>query len=313
MRIINDPREPLGFRTSAAIGNFDGLHLGHGKIIDAVKRHAEESSMPSCAVTFDPHPLKILSGKEVSLIHPLEERFGLLEASGIDIVVCLSFTESFSKLSAGDFVKDILYGLIGIRHIVVGPGFVFGHARGGNVDLLRSMGESLGFETVVAGPARVDGLIVSSSLIRGRLGHGEVSEANRFFGYDYYVRGRVVEGEKRGRKLGFPTINIDTDWELLPKPGVYATYIELPDGFHGSITNIGVRPTFGENRLTVETHVFDFNGDLYGKDVRVNFVARIRDEKRFASVDELVRRIKLDILDVKRVLDSLPEDGRTWK
>lgn len=304
MRIITDPREPLGFRTSAGIGNFDGLHLGHKKIIDAVKRRAEESSVPSCAVTFDPHPLKILSEKEISLIYPLEERFRLLEASGIDVVVCISFTESLSKLSAGHFVRDVLRGLIGIKHVVVGPGFVFGHRRGGNADLLRSMGGPLGFDAVVTGPARVDGMLVSSSLIRDRLGRGQVSESNRFFGYDYYVRGRVVEGEKRGRKLGFPTINMDTDWEFLPKPGVYATYVELPDGFHGSITNIGVRPTFGENRLTVETHVFDFDDDLYGKDIRVNFVARIRDEKRFASVDELVRRIGLDILDVKRVLDS---------
>ena len=175
------------------------------------------------------------------------------------------------------------------------------------------MGNIHGFNTVVAEAARVDDRVVSSSVIRNLVRDGEISGANRFFGYDYYIEGVVVEGEKRGRKLGFPTVNLDTEWEILPKPGVYATYVKLSDGFHGSITNIGVRPTFEESKLTVETHIFDFNDNLYGEEVRVNFVERLRDEKRFESVDKLVEQINHDIAGVREILRDCPKDERIWK
>lgn len=313
MKIIIDPKQPLDFHTSAGIGNFDGIHLGHKKIIDAVKRHSRENSTRSCVITFNPHPQKVLGRKDLSLIFPLERRFEMLEATGIDAVVCLNFTRELSKVSAENFIKDILLDRLKIKDIVVGPGFSFGHKRKGNVDLLRSMGETHGFNTVVAEVARVDDQVVSSSAIRKLVRDGEISEANRFFGYDYYIEGVVVEGERRGRKLGFPTVNLDTEWEILPRPGVYATYVRLPDGFHESITNIGVRPTFEESRLTVETHLFDFNNDLYGKKVGVSFVERLRDEKRFASVDELVAQIEHDVAAVRGILRDYPKDERIWK
>ena len=313
MKIIINPKQPLDFQTSAGIGNFDGLHLGHKKIIDVVKRRSEENSTRSCVITFDPHPQKVLGRKEVSLIFPLGRRFKMLESAGIDAVICLNFTRKLSKVSAENFIKDILLERLRIRDIVVGPGFSFGHKRKGNVDLLRSMGETHGFNTVVAEAARVDDRVVSSSAIRNLVRDGEIGEANRFFGYDYYIEGVVVEGEKRGRKLGFPTVNLDTEWEILPRPGVYATYVKLSDGFHESITNIGVRPTFEESKLTVETHIFDFNDDLYGKEVRVNFVERLRDEKRFESVDKLVEQINQDIVAVREVLRGHPRDERIWR
>lgn len=313
MKVIIDPKQPLDFQTSAGIGNFDGLHLGHKKIIDVVKRRSEENSTRSCVITFDPHPQKVLGRKEVSLIFPLERRFKMLESTGIDAVICLNFTRKLSKVSAEDFVKDILLERLRIKDIVVGPGFSFGHKRKGNVDLLRSVGETHGFNTVVAEAARVDDRVVSSSAIRNLVRDGEISESNRFFGYDYYIEGVVVEGEKRGRKLGFPTVNLDTEWEILPRPGVYATYVKLSDGFHGSITNIGIRPTFEESKLTVETHIFDFNDDLYGKEVRINFVERLRDEKRFESVDKLVEQINQDIVAVREVLRGHPKDERIWR
>lgn len=313
MEIIIDPKQPLDFQTSAGIGNFDGIHLGHKKIINAVKQRSRENSTRSCAITFDPHPQKVLGRKEVSLIFPLERRFEMLEATGIDVVVCLNFTRELSEVSAEDFVKDILLHRLRIKNIIVGPGFSFGHKRQGNVDLLRSMGETHGFNTVVAEAAQVDDRVVSSSAIRGLVRDGEISEANRFFGYDYYIEGIVVEGERRGRKLGFPTVNLDTKWEILPKPGVYATYAKLPDGFHESITNIGIRPTFEESKLTVETHIFDFNENLYGKEFRVNFVKRLRDEKRFENVDKLVAQIKHDIAAVREILRGHPKDERIWK
>ncbi len=313
MKIIVDPKQPLDFETSAGIGNFDGIHLGHKKIIDAAKRHSEKNSTRSCVITFSPHPQKVLGRKEVSLIFPLERRFKMLGSTGIDAVICLDFTRELSKVSAENFVKDILLDRLKIKDIVVGPGFSFGHKRKGNVDLLRSMGETHGFNTVVAEAARVGDRVVSSSAIRDLVREGEIRESNRFFGYDYYIEGVVVEGEKRGRKLGFPTVNLDTEWEILPKPGVYATYVRLSDGFHGSITNIGIRPTFEESKLTVETHIFDFNDDLYGGEVRVNFVERLRDEKRFESVDKLVEQINHDIAGVREILRDCPKDERVWK
>ena len=313
MKIIVDPKQPLDFQTSAGIGNFDGIHLGHKKIIDAVKRHSEQNSTRSCVITFNPHPQKVLGRKEVALIFPLERRFKMLESTGIHAVICLNFTRELSKVSAENFVKDILLERLKIKDIIVGPGFSFGHKRKGNVDLLRSMGKTHGFNTVVAEAARVDDRVVSSSAIRNLVREGEISEANRFFGYDYYIEGAVVEGERRGRKLGFPTVNFDTEWEILPKPGVYATYVKLSDGFHGSITNIGVRPTFEESKLTVETHIFDFSDDLYGEEVRVNFVERLRDEKRFESVDKLVEQINHDIEAVREILRDCPKDERIWK
>jgi len=313
MKIIVDPKQPLDFETSAGIGNFDGIHLGHKEIIEAAKLRSRENSTCSCVITFNPHPQKVLGRKELSLIFPLEWRFEMLETTGIDAVICLNFTRELSKVSAENFIKDILLERLRIRDIVVGPGFSFGHKRKGNVDLLRSMGETYGFNTVVAEVARVDDQVVSSSAIRNLVREGEISEANRFFGYDYYIEGVVVEGERRGRKLGFPTVNLDTEWEILPKPGVYATYVGLPDGFHESITNIGIRPTFEESKLTVETHIFDFNDDLYGKKVRVNFVERLRDEKRFASVDELVAQIEHDVAAVREILCDYPKDERIWK
>ena len=313
MEIIIDPKQPLDFQTSAGIGNFDGIHLGHKKIIDAVKQRSRGNSMRSCVITFDPHPQKVLGRKDVSLIFPLSRRFEMLESTGIDAVVCLNFTHELSEVSAENFVKDVLLDRLRIKSIVVGPGFSFGHKRRGNVDLLRSMGETHGFSTVVAEAARVNDRVVSSSAIRSLVRDGEISEANRFFGYDYCIEGIVVEGERRGRKLGFPTVNLDTEWEILPKPGVYATYVKLPDGFHESITNIGVRPTFEESKLTVETHIFDFNEDLYGKKFRVNFVERLRDEKRFESVDKLVEQINHDIAAVRGILRDCLKDERICK
>lgn len=313
MKVIVDPKQPLDFQTSAGIGNFDGIHLGHKKIIAAVKRHSEQNSTRSCVITFTPHPQKVLGRKDVALIFPLERRFKMLESTGIDAVICLNFTRELSKVSAEDFVKDILLERLKIKDIVVGPGFSFGHKRQGNLDLLRSMGETHGFNTVVAEAARVDDRVVSSSAIRNLVREGEIRESNRFFGYDYYIEGVVVEGERRGRKLGFPTVNLDTEWEILPKPGVYATYVKLSDGLHGSITNIGVRPTFEESKLTVETHIFDFNDNLYGEEVRVNFVERLRDEERFESVDKLVEQINHDIAAVREILRDCPKDERIWR
>ena len=302
MEVIYNPKKPLVFSTSAAIGNFDGVHLGHKEIISLLNKISAEKSSKSCIITFEPHPQKVLSKKEVALITPFDEKVRLLEQQGVDVTVCLKFTKELSKLSAEDFVSEVLVKILRIKDIVVGPDFMFGKNRSGNADLLGKLGEIYDYNTEVLQPKVIDDEIISSSLIRRYIVDGNIQRVNKLLGYRYFIRGVVIEGEKRGRKIGFPTTNLNSPWELLPKPGVYATYALVGDKSYQSITNIGYRPTFGENKLLIETHIFDFSKEVYGQDISVEFVKRLRDEKKFGSVDDLVNQIKLDIEDVKNIL-----------
>jgi len=304
MKVIFDPQEPIDDHTSATIGNFDGVHMGHKKIISSIKETAERKGLSTCVITFHPHPQKVLKNIDVPLLVPIRERLKLLEKEGVDYTACYTFTEEISRISARDFIKNILVGKLNVRHLIVGPDFSFGNKREGNAELLEEMGKKLHFETGVLEPYVIDGEVVSSSAIREMLQRGDIRKAARFLGYDFYIDGLVTEGEKRGRKIGFPTINLDTDWDILPKVGVYATRAYVDDDRFDSITNIGFRPTFGENKLLIETHLFDFNFDIYGKRVRVEFVERIRNEERFESVDALVAQIKKDVEQVKGVLSD---------
>ncbi len=306
MEIIYNPEEPLAFSTSVAIGNFDGVHLGHRYVIDFLRKVSSARSSKLCVVTFDPHPQKVLSRKEVALIMPFREKIKLLESLGVDVTVCLSFTRKLSEMTAEDFVKKILVDLLRIRDIIVGPGFMFGNKRLGNTRLLSSLGKVYGYDTTVLQPKVMNDEKISSSLLRRYLLDGNVQVANGLLGYTFFIEGVVVEGEKRGRKIGFPTTNVRTDWELLPRPGVYATYAVIKGRRFKSITNIGYRPTFGESDLLVETYIFDFSEDVYGAVIRVEFVKRLRDEKKFNSVNDLISRIELD---VKEVRDILEKDG----
>ncbi len=303
MELIFDPKEPLKFSTSTGIGNFDGVHLGHKKIINALKK-TEDSTVKTSIITFDPHPQKVLGKRDISLIYPLEERFTILESKGVECVICLPFTEELSNYSAHDFVSKILVDLLRVKNIAVGPGFIFGNNRSGNIDLLSSLGNKLGFNTTIVEPGKVGNDTVSSTRVRDFIEKGYVEQANRFLGDEYFIKGKVVEGEKRGREIGFPTINLESNWEMLPKTGVYATYVYLEDVLYQSITNIGYRPTFGDDKLLIETHIFDFEGDLYGKEVKVNFAKRLRDEKKFDGVDSLVSQIKIDVLEVEKILSE---------
>ncbi|MGI9533879.1 MAG: bifunctional riboflavin kinase/FAD synthetase [Thermodesulfobacteriota bacterium] len=304
MEVIYDPKKPLGFSTSAAIGNFDGVHLGHKKIINLLKKISSKKSSRSCIITFEPHPQKVLSKKEVSLIVPFEDKIRLLEKLGVDVTVCLKFTKELSKLSAEDFVKEILVKLLQIKDIVVGPDFMFGNKRSGNAELLQSLGKTYDYETKVLEPKVINNEIISSSLIRSYISEGNIQRVNELLGYRYFIHGNIVEGEKRGRQIGFPTTNINSSWELLPKGGVYATYAFIDDKCFQSITNIGYRPTFGQNKLLIETHIFDFSKNVYGSNINIEFVKRLRDEIKFNSVDDLIAQIKLDIKDVKNILTN---------
>jgi len=304
MKVIFDPQEPIDDHTSATIGNFDGVHMGHKKIIRSIKETAERKGLSTCVITFHPHPQKVLKNIDVPLLVPIRERLKLLEKEGVDYTACYTFTEEISKISARDFITNILVGKLNVKHLIVGPDFSFGNKREGNAELLEEMGKKLHFETRVLEPFVLDGEVVSSTAIREMLQRGDAKKAARFLGYDFYIDGTVTEGEKRGRKIGFPTINLDTDWDILPKVGVYATRAYVDDERFDSITNIGFRPTFGENKLLIETHLFDFSSDIYGKRVRVEFVERIRNEERFEGVDALVAQIKKDVEQVKGVLSD---------
>lgn len=305
MEVIVDPQKPVDFSTSAAIGNFDGVHLGHKEIISMINGIAERKSTRSCLLTFDPHPQKVLAGKDVSLIVPVKEKLLLLEQAGIDCAVSLKFTRELSQLSAEEFVENVLIKKLRIKDIVVGPDFMFGKNRSGNAGLLKEMGKKYGFETHVINPRKLGDEVISSSLIRQKIADGEIVKLNNLLGYEYFLRGTIVEGEKRGREIGFPTTNIDSKWELLPKPGVYATMAVLKGTRYKSITNIGFRPTFGHNKLLIETHLFDFSGSVYGEEIKVEFYQRLRDEKKFESVDDLIACIILDVEEVKNILTNI--------
>jgi len=302
MKVIFDPEQPIENPTSATIGNFDGVHIGHKKIISSVKKEAAEKGLSSCVITFHPHPQKVLQNIDVPLLIPIRERLKLLEREGVDYVACYTFTTVLSKISAKDFITDTLIGKLNLKHLIVGPDFSFGRKREGNAQLLKIMGEKYGFETKVLGPATVNNEVVSSSAVRNFVTNGNVKKASKFLGYDFYIEGQVKEGERRGTQIGFPTLNLDTDWDILPKVGVYATKAYIDEEHKESITNVGYRPTFGSDELLVETHVFDFDRDIYGKRVRVEFVDRVRDEKKFDGADALVDQIKKDVLRVKEIL-----------
>lgn len=302
MEVIVDPQKPVDFSTSAAIGNFDGVHLGHREIINLINDIAIQKSTKSCLLTFEPHPQKVLAGRDVYLIVPVNEKLSLLEQAGVDYAVSLRFTKELSQLSAEEFVQDVLIKTLRIKDIVVGPDFMFGNNRSGNADMLKEMGKKYGFETHVINPRKLGDEVISSSMIRQNIVEGNILKSNDLLGYKYFIKGIIVEGEKRGREIGFPTANLDTKWELLPKPGVYATISWLRGSSYNSITNIGFRPTFGENKLLIETHLFDFSDSVYGEEIRVEFYQRLRDEKKFEGVEDLVARIKLDIEEVKNIL-----------
>lgn len=305
MKVIFDPEEPFKFSTSATIGIFDGVHVGHKKIISLVRKDAKEKKLTSCIITFHPHPQKVLRGADIPLIVPLKERFRLLEKEDVEVTVCYNFTKEFAAISAEDFVKDLLVRKLNVKSIFVGPDFLFGRKRGGNIELLEDMGRTYKFETRMVEPVVLDGEVVSSTAIRVLIEDGMVEKAARFLGDYFSIYGRIKEGEKRGRRLGFPTANLDTDSEIFLKRGVYVTWACLEGERFKSITNVGLRPTFGENQLLIETHIIDFKGDVYGRTVRIEFVERLRDEKRFESVDALVTQISKDVEGAKEIFAEL--------
>jgi riboflavin kinase/FMN adenylyltransferase len=279
-----------------ALGNFDGLHRGHVKIIERVNRRAGERGSTSVVMTFDPHPPRVVRpDKAPPLIMTKAQRLEAIAAAGIQGTAVVRFTHELSQWDPETFVRTVLVDWLHVAEVWVGANFLFGRDRAGNFSLLRALGARYGFRAEKIDPVRYREFVVSSTRIRRLIGEGRVDEAGALLGHPYYVDGTVVEGARRGRELGCPTANLEVVNELAPPNGVYATTVQLDSVIHPSITNIGVRPTFGDTaRPVVETHVLGFEGDLYGAPVRLGFVQRLRDERAFESVEQLRAQIDAD-------------------
>jgi riboflavin kinase/FMN adenylyltransferase len=298
MRIARDLQSVPPDRPSSAValGIFDGVHLGHRAILGAAVADARARGVPSVACTFEPHPMEVLQPERAPLpITTLDERLTLVAECGVDEAVVLTFTRALAAVEPEAFVKDVLVDRLHALQVVVGFNHRFGRGARGDAALLRELGARLGFGVDVVPPLTVDGVPVSSTAIRTALARGDLDAAARMLGRPYTLPGKVVAGAGRGRTLGFPTANIAPDRPVLVAPGVYACTIDVGGQQRRAVVNIGVRPTFGEEALAVEAYVLDFAGDLYGQTVRLVFVSRVREERRFPSVDALRAQIADDV------------------
>ena len=282
---------------------FDGVHVGHRALVAELARGARADRAAALAATFDPLPIQALApGAPASALSSVDERVRRLRDAGADAVVVFHFDAAFAKLSDDEFI-DRLREAGEVRRIVVGPDFHFGHRAAGDVEKLRARGAHYGFRCDVVPPITIDGEVVSSTRIRNLLLAGRVDDAGGLLGRPYAVRGRVVHGAKRGRALGFPTINLALPRErLLPRDGIYATWVEMGEGRFAAAASLGVRPTFGGGERILEAYLLDFAGDLYGEEVEASFVRRLRDEIAFASPAELAAQIARDVEETRRTL-----------
>jgi riboflavin kinase/FMN adenylyltransferase len=279
------------------IGNFDGVHKGHQALFTKLKDRAKELKGTSLVITFEPHPIKVMSPEKLKpLITVLEQKKELVITQGIDLLLLIKFTMKFSGIAARDFVKDILVDKIRIKEIIVGYDYAFGHNREGNIQLLREMGKEFDFTVTQVEPVYAGNTLVSSTSIRNLILEGKISEANRLLGRDYQLMGEVVEGRRRGKPLlGYSTANLKLPEGLIPREGVYIVTVELEGRLYQGLTNIGYNPTFKNKVLSIETHILDFSADIVSQNIKVNFLARLRDEIRFGTAEELSQQITRDI------------------
>jgi riboflavin kinase / FMN adenylyltransferase len=290
---------------AVAIGNFDGVHRGHQALFARARELARAEGGDAVALTFAPHPARFFNPELAPpLISTPAQKLALLEACGLDAVVEEPFDADFAALSPLEFVRRILVERLATRHVVVGDGFVFGSKRAGNLHTLQQLGREHGFSAHGIEPVRVASIVVSSSKIREFLLLGRVGGASMLLGRDYLVEGVVVAGKARGRSIGIPTANVESESEIVPRKGVYAGWACLPDdSVHQAVINIGTNPTFEKAAvLSLEVHLLDWSGDLYGKRLGVLFTQRLRDERRFETADELVAAIHDDIRDARLLL-----------
>jgi riboflavin kinase / FMN adenylyltransferase len=304
-----DDSRPVHWRHPVlALGNFDGVHRGHVKIVERVRRAAEERSASAIAMTFDPHPPRIVRpDKAPPVLMTTQQKLEALSKAGIQGVAIVRFTAEMSRWDPETFVRTVLVDWMRVAEVWVGANFLFGRDRSGNFSILRSLGARYGFRAEKIDPVRYKDFVVSSTRIRRLISEGRVDEASALLGHHYFVDGSVIQGHRRGRDLGFPTANLCPDNELIPPHGVYATTTQVDAVFYPSVTNIGTRPTFddGGMQTIVETHLMNFEADLYGRRLRVGFVQRLRDERRFENVDALRAQIAADRDRARTLFDSM--------
>ena len=310
MQVIHypdDPRPPLWRQPVLALGNFDGMHRGHLKIIERVRRGAEERGSTAVAMTFDPHPSKIVRpDKAPPLLMTHQQKLEALARGGMHGVAIVRFTPELAQWDPETFVRSVLVEWLHVAEVWVGANFLFGHDRSGNFSLLRSLGARYGFRAEKIDPVRYKDFVVSSTRVRRLVSEGRVDEAGALLGHYYALDGTVVQGQKRGRELGFPTANLCPENELVPPAGVYATTATIDGMAYPALTNIGTRPTFesGEENV-IETHVLDMNKDMYGAKLRLGFVQRLRDEKKFDGIDALKAQIEADRARARDLFDRM--------
>jgi len=288
------------------IGVFDGVHLGHKYLISQLMEQAEQQDLLSGVVTFRQHPQEVLLPHiKLPLLTDLTQKTNLLKNEGVEVIITLSFTLELAKLSAHQFVS-LLKKYLKMRGMVIGPDFALGRNREGNADTLRTLGQEMDFRVTVIPPVMINGEVVSSTAIRNALDDGDMKRALSLIGRPFSLHGRVITGDSRGVGLGFPTANLDIDSEqALPPEGVYATWTHINDKAYQSVTNIGRRPTFGGGERTVEVHVLDYHSDLYGRELKIDIMERLRGERRFGNVEELKKQIAEDIKRGKAMLSNV--------
>ena len=308
MQLLHElPAQPPSQSALLTIGVFDGVHLGHRHLLERLRETAARENAASAVLTFTNHPRTVIRpGDCVQYITTVEDRLELLRREGVDLVLPLTFDVELSLLKADEFV-DLLLERLNMGGLVMGSSFAMGHQRGGTPPVLAEMGRDKGFSTTVVEPASSQGEEVSSTAIRDAVSRGDVGRASRLLGRPFALRGVVVRGQARGRSLGFPTANLNLPWsQIVPGNGIYAARAIVEGAARPAAVSIGVRPTFDDGERVVEVHILDFGGDLYGSELAVEFVERLRDELRFDSAEELVAQMNDDVEQTRQVLGRLP-------
>jgi riboflavin kinase/FMN adenylyltransferase len=304
IRHIDDPALALE-AASVTLGNFDGLHVGHQELIKNTIDDARRLGVCSAVLTFEPHPLRVLApdrAPKMLLTH--KDKMQLLQALGVDCVVIQQFDRAFAAIPAEDFVRKYLCERLRARKVWVGKDLRFGKGRGGDIENLRDWGAQMDYAVGIVEPVMVAGERVSSSRIRELIGAGAVDAVQPMLARYYFVSGKVVSGHRRGRELGFPTANIASRAEVIPRDGIYATLFHLGEKVLPSVTSVGLNPTFGAGSRTVESYILHFDREIYGESVQLSFVARLRDELNFTSVASLIEQIHVDVADAEKILAS---------
>ena len=309
MKVVRQARElqTNGRKVCLAIGVFDGVHLGHQQVIRQAIADARQHEAIAVALTFDRHPESVVAPERApQLIYSLPQKLRAIESIGVDATFLIEFTPEFSRKTGEEFVRELVNGFGAIHSICVGSAFTFGHKRSGNVDLLRKLGGEFKFQVHGLAALALDGETVSSTRIRQCVRAGDLDDASQMLGRSYAIAGKVIEGDRVGRTLGAPTANIDIAGLVLPPNGVYAVHAEVKDRSHRAVANLGVRPTLSDAGLQqqFEVHLFDFSGDIYGQEMEITFVEKLRDEKRFESLEALKAQINKDITAARALFES---------